>query len=179
MNRLGALVFAVAACASPPSSPYDAGNADAGTDAGSTDAGGAPFDAGCSSAPAITPPTPLHQNVCLPSEVAAVSSCAFDPGNPSSCMLAVSVACHDCLVTASTAPAHGPYVVSGGAADLNFAGCIADLEHDAGSTSCAARWECNADCKAQLLDGGFAAPCANGTDLLELAFNLGKLFCGP
>jgi hypothetical protein len=187
----------------------------AGTGSSSAGSGGEAAGAGgCAPQPVspMTPPWkephPLHQNVCSPSDAAAIANC-FVAGQ--SCDQPVLVTCFQCAKSGLASPYASPLLsdAQGKPAGLNVAGCVGLLAGDGSANGCGPKLEakvactseacaacadeastkacagaaatgvCAAQAAAAQCADPYLAECRKGESVLEIAFNLVALFCGP
>jgi hypothetical protein len=104
------------------------------------------------------PPTPFHQGKCTAAQIKLLVSCDFDTyANDPACKGALTdpanQGCQNCLATPSTASVQGPIVTDGQYAFLNIAGCIANAEGNASTTSCGAKFEFANQCSESACSG--------------------------
>jgi hypothetical protein len=109
-------------------------------------------------APQWHPPTPFHQGRCLSTQIKTLVDCNFDPNvNDPNCkalrLYPANQDCQACLATPVSASLYGPLVTDGDYANLNIAGCIANVEGNASATSCGAKFDIANQCSASACRG--------------------------
>ncbi len=95
------------------------------------------------------PPTPLHQNVCTSTQLSAYVSCLTSPTGDCSAFRGdpTNAGCLSCMETDQLSSMLGPVITSGGAPiDVNWGGCVADIDGNTGSGSCGNEIESFNDC---------------------------------
>ena len=95
------------------------------------------------------PPTPLHQNACSSAELTAYLN-ALQSSTGTGTVTSGNARCDACLQTDEGASAHGPILtVTGQPAELNFGGCVADIDGQKGAGSCGNALNNENDCVDQ------------------------------
>jgi hypothetical protein len=97
------------------------------------------------------PPTPLRQGVCTPAQVNAYVTTLSTQNGP---WTSGAATCDACLQTDSMAPAHGPIITQPfmgkeTPTELNFGGCIANIDGMKAKGGCGNQLNNNNDCVQQ------------------------------